>query len=222
MRVNSIFQSINGEVSSSGQGSICTFIRLQSCNIGPCKWCDTPLSLDPKGGTEIAVEYIIKQMSRLSGVTTPNVTITGGEPLLQMGELTKLIEELCILKYKVSVETNGSLSWSPIRGMCSVVMDIKPPSSGIKDFDNYRETALINASYLGSNDWLKLPIQDETDFLFAVSERRILLGLGKMQAKIAFSAVAPLTPKELLSWLFKENIGDAVLNLQLHKLIDVA
>ena len=221
MRIAQMFQSINGEVSSSGQGSICTFIRLQGCLLH-CKWCDTPLSLDPKGGTEIAVEYIIKQMNRLSGVTTPNVTITGGEPLLQMEELSKLIEELVIQGYKVSVETNGSLPWSPISHLCSIVMDIKPPSSGIKNFDSYRETALINASHLRRNDWLKFPIQDETDFLFAVSERRILLGLGKMQAKIAFSAVAPLTPKELLSWLFKENIGDAVLNVQIHKLIDVS
>jgi 7-carboxy-7-deazaguanine synthase len=167
------------------------------------------------------VDEILREIKRLP-VYTPNVTITGGEPLLQKGELATLVRGLITQNYKVSLETNGSLSWMTIPIPCSIVMDIKPPSSGIKDFDNYREKALINASYLGSNDWLKLPIQDETDFLFAVSERRILLGLGKMQAKIAFSAVAPLTPKELLSWLFKENIGDAVLNIQIHKLINVS
>jgi len=220
MRVHSLFQSINGEVCSSHQGSICTFIRLQGCN-QRCKWCDTPSSLDPRGRTEASIEDILKQMNRLE-IYTPNVTITGGEPLLQIDELASLVEKLVILKYKVSVETNGSLSWMPLWGLCSIVMDIKPPSSGIKDFDRYRETALINASYLEVYDWLKFPIQNETDFLFATSERRILLGMGKMKAKIAFSAVSPLTHKELLAWLFKENIGDVILNCQLHKIIDVS
>lgn len=221
MRVNSMFQSINGEVCSTHQGSICTFIRLQSCNLH-CKWCDTPLSLDLNGGTEIDIPNIISQMKRLSGVDTPNVTITGGEPLLQMDELYCLMKELIILGYNISLETNGSLSWTSISYLCSIVMDIKPPSAGIKDFDSYREKALINASYLGKDDWLKLPVQDEKDFLFAISERRLLLGLNKMRGRIAFSAVNPLTPKELLAWLFKENIGDVILNVQIHKIIDVS
>ena len=220
MRVNSMFQSINGEVCQSYQGSICTFLRLQRCN-QRCGWCDTPSSLDPNGGHEIFGEQLSKDIKNLP-VNTPNITITGGEPLLQIEELTDLVENLTCSNYKVSVETNGSLSWLPIAGLCSIVMDIKPPSSGIKDFDSYRETALINASYLGKDDWLKLPVQTRIDFDYAVSERRILLGMGKMKAKIAFSAVAPLTPKELLAGLFKENIGDAILNVQLHKIIDVS
>ena len=220
MKIHSLFQSINGEVTSAYQGSICTFLRLQGCH-ARCKWCDTPTSLDPNGGHEIFGDQLIKDIKNLP-VNTPNITITGGEPLLQIEELTDLVENLIRRNYKISIETNGSLSWMPIMGLCSIVMDIKPPSSGIKNFDSYREAALINASYLDKGDWLKLPVQTQIDFDYAVSERRILLGLGKMQAKIAFSAVAPLTPKELLSWLFKENIGDAVLNVQIHKLIDVS
>ena len=219
MRVHSLFQSINGEVCSAHQGSICTFIRLQSCNLR-CKWCDTPLSLDPNGGHEIFRNQLYKDIKNLP-VNTPNITITGGEPLLQIEELTDLVENLIRRNYKISIETNGSLSWMPIMGLCSIVMDIKPPSSGIKNFDSYREMALINASYLDKGDWLKLPVQTQIDFDYAVSERRILLGMGKMKAKIAFSAVAPLTPKELLDWLFKENIGDVIVNVQIHKLVDL-
>jgi len=219
MRVHSLFQSINGEVCSAHQGSICTFIRLQSCNLR-CKWCDTPLSLDPNGGHEIFRNQLYKDIKNLP-VNTPNITITGGEPLLQIEELTDLVENLIRRNYKISIETNGSLSWLPIAGLCSIVMDIKPPSSGIKDFDSYREAALINASYLDKGDWLKLPVQTQIDFDYAVSERRILLGMGKMKAKIAFSAVFPLTPKELLGWLFKENIGDVIVNIQIHKLVDL-
>ena len=219
MRVHSLFQSINGEVCSAHQGSICTFIRLQSCNLR-CKWCDTPLSLDPNGGHEIFGDQLIKDIKNLP-VNTPNITITGGEPLLQIEELTDLVENLIRRNYKISIETNGSLSWMPIMGLCSIVMDIKPPSSGIKNFDSYREAALINASYLDKGDWLKLPVQTQIDFDYAVSERRILLGMGKMKAKIAFSAVFPLTPKELLGWLFKENIGDVIVNIQIHKLVDL-
>ena len=38
MFINSIYAGINGEVSILGQGSLCTFIRLQGCNL-KCKYC---------------------------------------------------------------------------------------------------------------------------------------------------------------------------------------
>ena len=38
MKVHSIFSSINGEISASHQGSLCTFIRLAGCNL-KCSYC---------------------------------------------------------------------------------------------------------------------------------------------------------------------------------------
>lgn len=38
LRVNEIFSSINGEVCNFHQGSLCTFIRLQGCNLD-CTYC---------------------------------------------------------------------------------------------------------------------------------------------------------------------------------------
>jgi organic radical activating enzyme len=155
-------------------------------------------------------------------LSTPNVTITGGEPLVQMQDLRNLIETI-IREYdhKISVETNGTLSVLPLLGLCSFVMDIKPPSSGMPDFVQYRNRALENAFHLTEDDWIKFPVQNDLDFVQALSEVRMLEEANN-EARLAFSAVHPLTHKELLDWLFKEDLGDIVLNVQLHKIIGVA
>ena len=98
MNVIEIFSSIEGEGTRAGE--LCTFIRLAECNLR-CSYCDTEYSFT--GGKEMSVEEI---MQVVDGYGNYNVTITGGEPLLQ--DLTELLNVMN--KYFVNIETNGSIN----------------------------------------------------------------------------------------------------------------
>lgn len=228
MKLHSIFQSINGEVNAYGQGSICTFIRLQGCNLR-CKWCDTPDAIGSANIKKVLdVSDIVHEIKNLP-VKTKIVTITGGEPCLQMEELIKLSRALIKESYKVSVETNGSffLKFLPFETSC--VMDYKPFSSGtFCDHVSYYGAAYENATkVLKSSDWIKFPVQNWDQFTDCLSFKKFVESDWKMQKtnstpSIAFSAVWPLTPEKLYKWIMGRKIKNVVLNVQIHKLIGIA
>jgi 7-carboxy-7-deazaguanine synthase len=220
MKVHSIFQSINGEVTGSHQGSICTFIRLQGCNL-QCSYCDTIDSRSTKKGKTFTIPHIIKTVGALP-IKTKLLTITGGEPLLQRG-INDLIESFYDEDYEITIETNGTIcpSEEKICNLCHVIMDCKLPSSFSKyeSFEEYIEKFMENSMELLGSSWIKFPIQNKFDF----EEALLIMEASKpSNPQFAFSAIKPLTPKELLEWMFKEKISKAVLNIQLHKLIGTA
>ena len=220
MKIHSLFQSINGEVTNAVQGSICTFIRLQGCH-ARCAYCDTPDSQDPYRGEEMLVDEICERVKNL-GIKTRYITITGGEPLEQEKELIDLIKEL---KRRdpirhISLETNGLLPVNNI--VCwtdCLVMDYKLQMAADTEIPDK------NLKRLGHKDWVKIPIQNLRDYGNAVKVRDLIYKEGvflTLKPKVAFSAVAPLTPKQLFTWIFESKLTDVVLNVQIHKLIGVA
>ena len=225
MKVHSIFQSINGEVCGPGQGSVCTFIRFQKCNL-KCPYCDTPESQSAKGGKEYTKYGILNTIKTLP-INTKNITITGGEPLLQK-ELDELIMLLDQHNYSTTIETNGSIKPSPtMKGLCCVVMDCKLPSSfaplekyALENYERYNKKFLENIKMLSYSDWVKFPIQTEEDFELALYNKSRCEEINEYM-QFAFSAVHPLSSKKLLEWIFKKEIYDAVLNVQLHKVVGV-
>lgn len=125
------FISVNGEGSLAGQ--LAVFIRFAGCNLR-CSYCDT------QWANEEGVKY--KEMSEndiygfIKETAITNVTLTGGEPLLQEG-IGRL---LCLLatdhRLRVEIETNGSVEFrefseiTPNRPVFTV--DYKLGSSGIE------------------------------------------------------------------------------------------
>lgn len=112
MRVVEIFDSIQGEGSTMGQ--VASFLRLEGCNLQPCRWCDTKYAF--AGGYEATIDRVAEQLWR------PNVVITGGEPLLQCNSISLLIGELREAdwsqavpgtrrppKRHITIETNGTI-----------------------------------------------------------------------------------------------------------------
>ena len=99
------FVSINGE--STHAGELAVFVRFKGCNLH-CSYCDT------KWANESDVEF--KSMSAeeicelVKNTGVKNVTLTGGEPLLQ-NEIEVLIDRLIIQGNRVEIETNGSVSF---------------------------------------------------------------------------------------------------------------
>jgi len=224
MLINSIFNSIDGEVNHFGQGMLTTFIRLQGCNLN-CKWpCDTPQAqskLRTSENFELTPMEIIKQIKILG---RKKVTITGGEPLTQRKELLRLVEMIPKFfgwDFPITIETNGSKSLKGISDVASWVVDYKLPSSGMEDSMNYDAFR-----YLNNRDVVKFVIQTKEDFNKATQTIEEIWPISEDVMDFPLFAFSPvykkITPARLLSWLNESPIPKlykTALNIQLHKII---
>lgn len=220
--VNEIFSSINGEINKQHQGSLCTFIRLQGCNLR-CGYCDTPRSQDIKGcwGIPMSISDILKEITKQGNI---NITITGGEPLLQKEALCCLINKLHG-RYQISVETNGSIAIPfevPSLFKVHWIIDYKLPDSG-----SYEHMFPSNFKNLVDQDIVKFVVSSEEDFDLALGIAHNIRKSPPGNCTIAFSPCSfsqKMTPEKLYKLMqnkFLKNIG-AVFSLQLHKIIGVS
>ena len=153
LRVNEIFKSIQGE--SSYAGIPCVFVRLTGCNLR-CSYCDTTYAYDE--GAEMSACEILKT---IKGYGCKNVCVTGGEPLLQ-SSVNKLINLLNKNRYKIFVETGGSINIDMLPKAVTRIMDIKCPDSGMEN-----EMDWDNIDRLKSNDEVKFIISSKKDYEWA-------------------------------------------------------
>jgi len=129
-KILEIFRSIQGEGKYVGLPQV--FVRFFECNMH-CVWCDTPASIgdNKRNYKDINGEDLLKQVDeRYDGCHS--VSITGGEPLLQVDFLKDFCQELKYSKKKIYLDTNGTLPESLksiIKNVDIVAMDIKLPSS---------------------------------------------------------------------------------------------
>ncbi|MES2215307.1 MAG: 7-carboxy-7-deazaguanine synthase QueE [Pseudomonadota bacterium] len=132
--VQSIFPTIQGEGPAAGLPSV--FIRLGGCNLA-CSFCDTEF----ESFEEMGVDDVI---NAVNGCTSPSryVVITGGEPFRQpIGLLCNLLIEA---KYKVQIETNGTL----YRDLPEAVEIVCSPKSSKSGYGKIREDLLLRISAL--------------------------------------------------------------------------
>ncbi len=121
IKINEIFHSIQGESSYAGNRTL--FIRTTGCNLR-CTYCDTKYSYHE--GDDWSLEKILQTVKFYDA---EYICITGGEPLLQV-EIHKLINILCDLGHKVSLETSGSKSIKHVDPRVKIILDVKTPDSG--------------------------------------------------------------------------------------------
>ena len=212
LRVFSTFVSVNGEVCQAHQGSLCTFIRLAGCNLR-CTWCDTKYAQKEDTGFSISPHDLVLMVKELG---PKNVTITGGEPMMQMKALAHLCVDLISEGHHISVETNGSYAFSHAPWVHYVV-DFKLPSSG--EYINMKvDTPWMK---LRSTDWIKFVVADNPDYEVAKATIEMLKRKG-CRAQFAMSPLhSELSGNRILQWLKFDRMFDVVLNLQLHKLVDL-
>ena len=74
-----------------------------------------------EGGVRQSLEEII---ATARSYNTPYICVTGGEPLAQPNCLV-LLQRLCDLGHKVSLETSGALDVSKVDPRVSKVLDLK-------------------------------------------------------------------------------------------------
>ena len=128
MKVVEKFTSINGEGTRAGE--LAVFVRFKGCNLR-CSYCDTLWANEPECPyNEETPEEILNYVL---GTGIHNVTLTGGEPLLQK-DIRNLIHLLLQAGLQVEVETNGAVA---LAAFCEerpvFTMDYKLPSSGCEE-----------------------------------------------------------------------------------------
>jgi len=214
MKVSSIFDSISGEVNSyQGAGELSTFIRLHGCNL-KCSWCDTKYAQDGPYFDTLSINEIMDRLNY------SHVTITGGEPLLQMTEVNILC--LAILNERrrnITIETNGSIV--PKRIIIEhptnirFVVDCKLNSSGMMDMIKFEKVF----EKLRVVDTVKFVIENKNDFQVALKIKEDFWSPNILGPKRVYSPVYNIMdPAELVEWV-KEAEFEAMVSLQLHKII---
>jgi 7-carboxy-7-deazaguanine synthase len=201
--VNEIFHSIQGE--SRHAGRPCVFVRLTGCNLR-CVWCDTAYAFEEGAGMEVGTIA-----ERVAAYETAYVLVTGGEPLAQTGVLD-LFAELLDRGHEVAVETGGSLDIAPVDRRVMVVMDLKPPGSGMTERNRWD-----NLLHLKAIDEVKFVVADRADYEWArrvIAERRIQEICGVLLSPVH----GVLHPRPLAEWMLADRLP-ARLQVQLHKVI---
>ena len=210
-KVVEIFESINGEGKKAGQ--LALFIRFQKCNLN-CSYCDTKwANSDTSPYTLMSLEELYNKVIE-SGIK--NITITGGEPLLQenIGEFLKKLSKN--LELNVEIETNGSVNlkrFSEIENPPSFTMDYKLPSSNMEkymDFDNFQ--------YLTEKDTVKFVAGDINDLEKAreIVEKYSLVGKCSVYISPVFGKIEL---SSIVDFMKKYKMNGVNMQLQIHKII---
>jgi 7-carboxy-7-deazaguanine synthase len=158
--IHEIFSSIQGEGSFVGYRQI--FVRLCECNLA-CHFCDTPESRERQQACQVEMTagqrnfqavpnpltgaQLVEAVTRLAHqLPHHSLAVTGGEPLVQVEFLRKVLPALQI-HLPIFLETNGTLSSAldTLLGRVDfIAMDIKLPSAthGEDYFAAHREFLL--------------------------------------------------------------------------------
>ncbi len=204
------FVSINGEGPRAGE--LAVFLRFCGCNLD-CGYCDTRWANSADVKYDLVSAEDLVAFVRSTGVK--NVTLTGGEPLLQ-ADIAQLIELLGESGAQVEIETNGSVPLKNIVSLAprpSVTADYKLPSSGMEKF-----MLSENFSYLTLQDAVKFVVGDERDLARA---EEIINGYGLIgRCRVYFSPVfGKINPEEITEFMKERKLNGVRLQLQLHKII---
>lgn len=205
------FVSINGEGVLAGQ--LAVFIRFTRCNLR-CSYCDTSWANDCNAPCTVMTEDEIYEYIRSTGVK--NVTITGGEPLIQ-DDIRVLLEKLASdKKIHVEIETNGSQDISKyfdIPNRPSFTVDYKLPGSGME-----KEMFLLNFSRVTSDDTVKFVVSDRTDLEKALNviKRFELTEKTNVYLSPVFGSI---DPEEIVEFMKDNSLNGVRLQLQIHKII---
>lgn len=215
MRYNIIekFLSIDGEGPTAGE--IATFIRFGGCNLC-CLWCDTAYSIDKDIKGESLTKEEIYSYIKKNGAS--NITITGGEPLIQEN-----IEDLIYFLAQdpdllIHIETNGSVPITSFRMISelnnvSFIVDYKLPGSNMED-----KMDLLNYEALSKKDVCKFVIGSWIDLLRAkeiVDKYRLT-----ERCQVYFSPIiSNIEPSLIVEFMKNNNMNHIKVQIQLHKII---
>lgn len=205
------FVSINGE--SRKAGELAVFIRFAGCNLD-CSYCDTKWANEAQAPYQILSEEEIYDYIKRTEVT--NVTLTGGEPLIQE-HIDRLLLMLSLdEELQVEVETNGSVDIAEFKALTdkvSYTLDYKLGGSGMEN-----AMCLANYNYIDKNDAVKFVVGSLEDLEKA---REMIYGYGlDVKTNVYISPVfGKLAPSDIVDYMVENNMNGIKLQLQMHKFI---
>ena len=206
MKISEIFFSIQGEGTQIGLPTV--FVRLFACDLR-CSWCDTMYAVEGRDFTDMSVDDVL---SSIKGFSCKSICLTGGEPLIQKKEVSRLAKMLIKSGYRIVLETSGHKEPPDIffDQNCCISMDCKCPSSGMHDKMDF---SLF--SKLGNKDQLKFVIADRTDFEYAKS----ILWRYNPNTPVIFQPVNGKSIEWLTNAVLENKLQHVRVLPQLHKII---
>lgn len=204
------FVSINGEGKRAGE--LAVFLRFRKCNLR-CSYCDTVWANSENTPAEMMSIEQITEYVKQTGVK--NVTLTGGEPLLQKN-LCLLVESLMKIGCRVEIETNGSIDikeFNEKQFRPDLTLDYKLPSSGMESFmltDNYK--------YINHNDTVKFVSGSIIDLEKAVEIIRKFSLTEKCNVYLS-PVYGQLSPADIVEFMKANHLNNVRIQLQMHKYI---
>ena len=208
------FISVDGEGPTAGE--LATFIRFQGCNLR-CSYCDTKYSWDEESLRNIEVLSAKEIYDYIKDTKVKNVTLTGGEPLIQKN-ISSLLELLNDDKdLVVHIETNGSVNIREFKEKYKniiFILDYKSPSSNMM-----KQMDIENFNLVDKKDVYKFVIGSKEDINKALE----IIKLYDLQNRclVYFSPVfdSSLTMEEIVDFMKENNLNNVRLQVQLHKII---
>ncbi|WP_251859627.1 putative 7-carboxy-7-deazaguanine synthase QueE [Clostridium sp. Marseille-Q2269] len=205
------FLSINGEGRKCGQLAI--FIRFAGCNLN-CSYCDTLWANEKNVVYELMSVEDIYDYIELKEIK--NITLTGGEPLLQEG-IIELLEVLSKDKeLQVEIETNGSIllnKFSNIKSAPSFTMDYKLPSSNMEN-----KMVLDNFKYLTNKDTVKF-VSGSVEDLERAKEIINTYNLANRTNVYISPVFGKINLDDMVEFMINNKMNGVNLQVQLHKII---
>ncbi len=205
------FVSINGESRKAGEPAV--FIRFVGCNLN-CSYCDTAWANEAKTPyVEMTAEDIYNYIKN-TGIK--NVTITGGEPLIQpnIHELLMRLtidDDIC-----VEIETNGSVDIAEFKAVAdgiSYTLDYKLPGSGMEN-----DMCVANYNYVDKNDAVKF-VAGSLEDLEVAKDIIHTYALAEKTNVYLSSVFGKITPEEIVDFMIENEMNGVKLQLQMHKYI---
>lgn len=210
-KVVELFTSINGEGTRAGQ--LAVFVRFQGCNLN-CSFCDTQWANQRDTKYQSMTEEAIANY--ILGTNVRNVTLTGGEPLLQEDILILLKRLSREINLSIEIETNGSIPIGMIDELeyrPHITMDYKLPSSGMES-----KMCLENLSHLQKEDTVKFVCgtQEDLNRVLQIIEEYQLIGRCAIYLSPVFGQIEPA---HIVEFMKEKHLNEVNLQLQLHKFI---
>lgn len=208
MKVNEIFYSIEGEGIRAGLP--CVFIRLYGCNLN-CSYCDTRYSCEGNEYREMSIYEIIEEVRKYN---CPNITVTGGEPLIHE-DIDILLKTLKRFGFYINVETNGSIE-PRVRDAIYTndifyTVDYKTFSSGMTSYMNKDAFTCLT-----ENDVIKFVVGSIDD----LKQAKAFIEEIKPRAHIFVSPIfGKIEAAEIAEYLKNNSLNNWRLQLQMHKYI---
>ena len=118
-----------------------------------CMYCHNPDTWDPNGGREVTVEEILSEFNaNRDFYAKGGITVTGGEPLLQMDFLTELFKQAKSQGIHTCIDTSG-ITFNPQN---TEKMDI---------LMSYTDLVMLDIKHIDNEEHIKLTGKSNTNIL---------------------------------------------------------